>query len=219
MLRITMKQLKSVSLAALLAVLGASASANVITTTFASNNNFAGNMFDLQVGANSLLITGIDVNLDNAGSTNNMISVYTRMGTYSGFESNAAGWFLQDTVTVTSAGSNNATLVDLSDFVLDAGELYGVYVTLSNYSQSGSHMLYTNGANTYANGDLSLTLGIGKGDPDFTGGNFLPRTWNGSIYYDIQAVPEPGSLALVGLALLGGLTASRRLRPQSSPAN
>jgi hypothetical protein len=211
-----MNQLRSASLAILLTAVGASASAGVITTTFATNNSFAGNMFDLQVGSSSLLLTGIDVHLSNAGSAGNLVSLYTRLGSYVGFESNAAGWTLRDSVSVTSAGSGNATFVNLSDFILDATDLHGVYVTLSSHAPNSANMLYTNGSNSYANADLSLTLGIGKGSPNFTGGTFSPRTWNGSIYYDLATsnVPEPGSLALISLALLAGLGVSQRARRQ-----
>lgn len=211
-----MNRLRSASLAILLSAVGASASAGVITTTFAANAAAAGNMFDLQVGSSSLLLTGIDVHLDNAGSAGNLVSLYTRLGSYVGFESNAAGWTLRDSVSVTSAGLGNATFVNLSDFILDAADLYGVYVTLSSYAANSTRMLYTRGSNSYANADLSLTLGIAKSEPDFTSFTLSPRTWNGSIYYDLatSSVPEPGSLALAGLALLAGLGLSQRARRQ-----
>ncbi|MBK8432172.1 MAG: hypothetical protein IPL28_13150 [Chloroflexi bacterium] len=50
-------------------------------------------------------------------------------------------------------------------------------------------MQYTNGSNVISNADLSLTLGVGKGNPDFTGNTFANRSWNGTIYY-IPYVPE-----------------------------
>jgi hypothetical protein len=66
-------------------------------------------------------------------------------------------------------------------------------------------MNYTDGNNTYLNSDLRLDLGIGKGDPDFIGDTFNPRTWNGTIYYELvtSSVPEPTSLALLAMGLAG----------------
>ena len=56
----------------------------------------------------------------------------------------------------------------------------GFYVT----DTSGSAMRYTNGANTYTNAELKLTLGVGKTYP--FGTTFSPRTWNGTIHYTIS---------------------------------
>lgn len=206
-----MNTLRTAAFAMLLAAAGASASAAVIATTYAGGNAYAGNMFDLQVGSSKLLVTGFDVHLDNTGSTGNQISVYTRPGTYVGFDKNALGWTLRDSVSVTSAGRGNATIVDLGDFVLAAASLHGVYVTLSNFGPT--FMIYTNGDGSYGNADLSLALGVGKGNPDFTGDTYASRVWNGSIHYELApSVPEPASYLMLALGL--GVLGLRRARAQ-----
>ncbi len=115
---------------------GGIASAGVISTTFAGGNNFAGNMFDATILGSDLTITGLDVNLQAQGSSTN-ISLYTRLGSYVGFQSSSAGWTLRDTVSVTSAGSGNATFVNIIDFLLNSGTTYGFYVSNSDYSSNG----------------------------------------------------------------------------------
>ena len=66
---------------------------------------------------------------------------------------------------------------------------------------------YTNGANVYANTDLQITTGASTGF--FAGGVNSPRTWNGTIYYDAAAVPEPSTMLLAAAGLLGFLFKAR----------
>jgi hypothetical protein len=190
-----------------------SAQAASITTTFAGGNAFAGNMFDLTTLANGITITGIDVNLTATTEVYD-ISVFTRVGSYVGFEGNAAAWTPRGTVSVTSAGSDVPTFVNIADFSLAASTGYGFYVTVTNYgSLINGEMRYTNGANSYGNADLLLQTGIGLANPDFSGLIFSPRTWNGTIYYTVNStapVSEPASLVLFGASLLGLGALARR---------
>lgn len=206
-----MKLFKNLVLATTLASLPFVASAGVITTTFSSNNGFAGNMFDTTIASNDLTVTGIDVNLGSSGATTE-ISVWTRLGSYMGFESDASAWTLQSVNSVTSAGTDEETFVDVSDFALQANSLYGFYVLVTG--NNSVSMNYTNGSNTYTNADLSLSAGIGRGNGAFTGGIFNPRTWNGSIHYNEGAasVPEPATFGLLSIALLGLGLRRRRQR-------
>ena len=65
---------------------------------------------------------------------------------------------------------------------------------------------------SYSNLDLTLTFGTATNVP-FTGGVFNPRTWNGTINYDVQAVPLPAAVWLFLTALGGlGLFGRRRRR-------
>ena len=59
-------------------------------------------------------------------------------------------------------------------------------------------MRYTDGANSYANANIRLDLGEGVGQL-FNGlGTAAPRTWDGTIVYNVAAVPEPTSAAADG---------------------
>jgi hypothetical protein len=153
----------------------------VLTTEFASDNSYAGNMFDIVPKAN-LGINALDVNVGPAGLVTT-ITVYYRLGTSVGYEGSSAGWIYLASGTATAAGDNARTHVDISgngvQFV--QGQTYGIYV-YANYS-GGATMYYTDGSNTYENADLKLVTNCGNGDPPFTGGIFYPRIWNGAIYY------------------------------------
>lgn len=160
-----------------------------ITTFFNSNNQFAGNMFDItNIGSNPITINSFDINLATGG-TNANVSVYYYPGTYVGHESSPTGWTLMGMATVNSMGTNVPTPLNVGGLVIPPGQSYGLYVTVSNYS--AGTMRYTNGTNVISNTEVSLSLGIGKGNPDFTGSTFASRSWNGTIYYDIGATPTP----------------------------
>ncbi|PKP23930.1 MAG: hypothetical protein CVU03_14140, partial [Bacteroidetes bacterium HGW-Bacteroidetes-2] len=150
-----------------------------ITTFFTGGNSFAGNMFDVTAsGADDLLIDGFDVNVTAGSGT---ISVYTRPGSYVGFEGSAAGWTLMGSEVVTGAGSNLPTPVNVGGLTIPAGQTYGFYVTVSDYPSLT--MNYTNGDNVFSDANITIATGVGKGDPDFTGSTFASRSWNGTIYY------------------------------------
>ena len=183
------------------------ARAGMITTTFASNNSFTGNMFDVTTSGNALIITGFDVNLGSVG-TPTPISVYYRSGTYVGNETSPAGWILAGTVNVISQGTDNMTFVDTADFGIAGSSVTGLYVTVNTNVNAPPYMRYTNGSNTYSNADLTINTGVGLGGLFGSLGVFNPRTWNGTIHYDLaptNAVPAPAGLllGLTGLPLVG----------------
>jgi len=152
-----------------------------ITTSFNSNNQFAGNTFDLDPNVN-MMITSFDVNLTTGSSTT--MNVYWRTGTAFGFESSAAGWTSIGTAAVTPAGTNIPTPTPIGGLSLTANTLYGFYVDTQSYPSAS--LRYTNGGPTvFSNADVDLTTFHGKGNPAFTGSSFFPRQWNGTVYYDI----------------------------------
>ncbi len=154
---------------------------NSITTTFSSNNSYYGNMFDATTFGPQLTVTGIDINPVGTGTY--IIEVYTKPGSYIGSETTPEDWTLVSTTEVTVSTANVPTFVDVTDFILPAASVTGMYIT----STSGNRLGYTNGSTSYSNDEIMLTLGVGKGD--LFGGTFNPRTWNGTIYYDSNQLP------------------------------
>jgi hypothetical protein len=154
-----------------------------LTTLFATDNNFAGNTFDV-VASNPVTLTGFAINLSNPGSTS-QIDIYYRIGTAVGNESSPSGWILLGSdSSVVSNGVNVPTPVNIGGLALVVGQVYGFYVDVASYPSA--NLQYTNGGPTvYSNADLSLTTNNGKGNPAFSGGNFFPRQWNGTIFYQI----------------------------------
>ena len=170
-----------------------------LTTLFASNNQFAGNTFDI-VPDVDIMITSFDVNLNGGSATT--ITIYWRNGTALGNESTSAGWMAIGSDTVNPNGIDIPTPVAIGGLTLTAGNTYGFYVDTQSYPSAA--LRYTDGGPTmFANADLTLTTFYGKGNPAFSGMSFFPRQWNGTVYYDIldAAVPTP-TLSHVGLACL-----------------
>jgi hypothetical protein len=156
-----------------------------LTTLFASNNGFAGNMFDLQVNE-PLTITRFEINISDLGGTNT-IEIYYRLGTCVGHENGPVGWILLGTDNgVVSNGKDNPTPANIGGLMLEPGQVYGFYVNVASYPSSS--MQYTDGGpSIFSNAQMSLTTNCGKGNPAFTGGTFYPRQWNGTIYYTLGA--------------------------------
>jgi len=183
--------------------------AGSITTTFANNDRYTGDMFNAVIGANGITVNSLDVNVDSGAVT---IDVYIKTGTYVGSETNPAAWTLVSATNVTGAGAGSQTLVNVTPFTLAANTGYGIYVTTSLTTNAAPYLYYTRGANSYANSDLSLSLG------DAVGGQFgslflgVGDTWDGTINYSLAntVAPEPTSLALFGLSCVAVICASKR---------
>src|SRR5690606_1496309 len=122
------------------------------------------NMFDVTaIGGEDVEIEKFDVNIAGTGTAT--ISVYSRPGTYVGFENSSAGWNLMGSETVTPAGIDLPTEVNVGGLTIPDGETYGFYITITDYVTGGVSMHYTNGDNVFSDTYVEIAAGVGKGNP------------------------------------------------------
>jgi hypothetical protein len=179
------------------------AQAGFITTTFAGGNNQSGNMFDVSVGSNALIVQSLGLHLNTGTWT---IQVYEKSGTWVGSQNNSAAWTLVDTIAgVVGGGFGVSTFVNVVDFVLGANATTGLYITTT--APFTDAMFYTNGTAVgnvaAANADLTVREGAGISYP--FADTFTPRIWNGTINYAAQVanpVPLPATAIPMGLGAL-----------------
>lgn len=175
---------------------------SVLATPLNANNGQSGVMFDLNTTL-PVLVTGFDINID-AGNWNVAIYSVTGGGTFLGQQATAASWTLIGSANIVGAGLNLFTALPIPTAIsVNPGTPTGIYITAT----VGTGMNYTTGATgTFQNtlvtdGILSITSGLGKALPLFTGGNFgglTPgvsgsRQFGGRVYYVPSNPPNNGT--------------------------
>lgn len=173
------------ALAFVLLALPAGAQIQQLTTTYGRGNGQDGNMFDVKALNKDIRIKSFDVHFDQ-GTVN--AEVHYVPHSYVGYNSTPSAWTLVGAVTFTVSTPLGVPqpLPLAIDIVIPAGQTYGFYVTSNG---SGSDINYTNGTGiVYSNSDLEIYEGHGMSYP--FGGNFNPRTWNGTVYYEPECQTE-----------------------------
>ena len=152
-----------------------------LTTTFANNNSCGGgNMFEITAFA-EVTIDSFDLHLQAPGGSSET-RVYYIPGGIAGNETNPAAWTFLDSAFVVSAGIGTPTRCVIGGLTIPAGQTYGIYVYNAN-------VVYTSLGATYANAEMSLTVGVGLCGL-FSGTN-NPRAWNGTVYYNAEGCGGP----------------------------
>ncbi len=157
-----------------------------LDTTTAAGNSHRGNMFNL-VAKENVVIRSFDAYPQSSTT----IEIYTRPGSYAGFETSSTGWTLIGSAPVTSTGGLVAVAVPVN-IGIRAGETQAFYVTTN--VTNGVNLNYTNGTSEGAvfteDANLQFTEGVGLEYP-FAQGTpaiYRPRVWNGRIHYDTTNV-------------------------------
>jgi hypothetical protein len=176
-----------------------------------ANNGSGGVFMDMTPTSQNLTITAFDTFFSSAGAFT--AQVWTRPGTYVGFTGSNAGWTLVDTIVGTSGGSAVLSAVVLNNpFLLTAGNTTGVYLigTVNNIRYNGTAALPPN--TTWSNADLTMVSAHTRtGGVPFGGSQFTPRTLAGDVRYTIEAVPEPATMAVLGLGALALLRKRKKV--------
>jgi hypothetical protein len=91
-----------------------------------------------------------------------------------------------------------------------AGQIYGIYVTTTDFN----NLSYTGGTTegSVLASDAAMTIFEGRGVEYLFSRTFSPRNWNGTMIYDVAAVPLPAALplALLGFGALAAVARRRR---------
>jgi subtilisin-like proprotein convertase family protein len=155
-----------------------------LTTTFTGGNSSSGNIFDINA-LSDIEITSFDAHV--TGSTTGTMDVWWKAGT--GYNSTTANtdWTFHETVAITGVSTTGSpTPVPLAaPILLSAGQTYSIYML------SSIGMRYTNGSTvgTIFASDANMEVTEGYGCGSAFSCSFVPRVWNGTIYYQ-----ESGSL-------------------------
>jgi len=149
---------------------------NRLQTFFTANNGQSGVMFNVSANR-TIVVDSFEVSID-AGT--HLVEVYYKVGSYAGYETDAAAWTLLGKTTVSSAQANGGSGLFVNvgkSVVIPSGSMYSFYIQLPN----ALAINYTNGAGSFNNSEISIQTGVGVG-ANF-GATFSPRSFNGGVYY------------------------------------
>ena len=164
-------------------------------TTAPSNNGSGGVYMDLTALNQNLRVTQFDVEYTGTVGSPVDVEVWVRSGSYVGFEGDPSAWTLTQTVQGVRQGTSVPSPLVLSEPIeLPVGEVTGVYI---HCITSGGGIRYNGtGANPpttfWSNADISLFGEIARtGNTPFGGSIFTPRTFAGTVYYEVSGPADP----------------------------
>jgi len=150
-----------------------------LVTSYASDNGYNGNMFDI-VALKNVEILSFDANLGVGAHT---MEVHYRQGSFVGHESSSSGWTLIGTATTNATAQDAPTPVNVPVNVsIPQGQTYAFYVTTQ-----GTSNRYINGTsvgNVFASDqNIQVLEGVGKSYPFAS--TFTTRNYSGTVHYEV----------------------------------
>lgn len=184
-----------------------------VLSTTTPNNGSGGIFMNLTPVAGPLNVTSFDTYFSGAVGLGITVQIYTRPGSYVGFTGSNVGWTLFGTGSATAAGTSVLAPMSISaPIFLASGQTTAVYL---HSITTGGGIRYTGTGTappqtTWSNADLTLFSDVSRtGAVAFAGTAFTPRCFAGNVHYE-SAVPEPATLATLGLGALALLRRRRR---------
>ncbi|MCY3002984.1 MAG: hypothetical protein NTV21_14375 [Planctomycetota bacterium] len=194
------------------------------TVPFTGGNGLGANSvvyFDINVlNAAGITVSQLKSNITGTVGIVFGMEIYTRPGTYVGFEQTAVGWTLTATGGGVGVGTNGAggSLVEFPDFAIPPG-VTGFAMRVTG---TGTGHTYTNGNGTnqtYTNADMTITLGKSQGTL-FSSAPITPRIWNGTVIYNCVYTPQIVTYCTSGTTTNGCAAAiSANNQPSVTAAN
>ncbi|MEZ6233113.1 MAG: GC-type dockerin domain-anchored protein [Phycisphaerales bacterium] len=183
---------RATAVVCVLAGAAAMASAQNLTTT-APNNGSGGIYLDLTPTGGALEVTSFEVPYTGTSGTIVDVEVWTRPGSYVGFDGSPVGWTLTQTVQGTRGGTTVWTPLPLTTPLdIPAGQTTGV---LLHCITAGGGIRYSGTSaappqTTWSNADVTLFSDIARTfEIPFGGTAFTPRTFSGIINYTLGGGP------------------------------
>jgi uncharacterized lipoprotein YbaY len=157
------------------------------TLSTAPANNGSGGVFMDLTPTRLVHVVSFDSPFSGTVGTVVDVEVWTRPGTYVGFDGDPTGWTLTQTVQATRAGTTvNAPIELTSPIALQPNTTTAVYLQVVS---AGGGLRYTGTAGsppqtTWSNDDLTLFSDVARVTAvPFAGTRFTPRTFSGNVNY------------------------------------
>ena len=183
-----------------------------LETLISGENGSYGSMFNIRA-KEDILISSLDFYCDLDKSVT--YEVYTKHGTYVGYENSPDDWTMISTGSIQSQGLLSPTKIE--DFeekiIMDASETRAFYVTLRTPDLRYTTNIGTEGDVFVEDDNLEILIGVGIGAYPFGEFNFRPRVYNGAVHYSFLGNFPPSTAPSITPSL-----APSTLSPTSIPS-